>query len=100
MNNKDIRKQIRDELRFKALKEFQARLPMSQDQFKNLFDYLDLAFEHEKCNDDHALTIRFLNITGINNVEDVIKWLTDHNGFCDCEVLANVEEQFEFLWHV
>jgi len=96
MINNDRRKQIRDELRLKALNDFEASLPISRNQFKSLFDYLDLTFEQEKCNDDHTLTIKFLNVIGIHNVEDVIVWLTDHNGFCDCEVLANIEEQFEF----
>jgi len=26
----------------------------------------------------------------------IIPWLEEHGGGCDCEVLANVEEEFEF----
>lgn len=33
---------------------------------------------------------------GIENVDEVLAWLREKGGYCDCEVL-NVEEQFEFL---
>ncbi|WP_293313813.1 DUF2695 domain-containing protein [Pedobacter sp. UBA5917] len=95
MADKDMRKQIRNELRLKAQKEFEESLPMTIDKFKSLFDYLDLALQKEKCNDDHCLTIRFLNLIAIDNIDDVISWLLDNNGFCDCETLVNVEEHFE-----
>jgi hypothetical protein len=68
---------------------------MSREKFKNLFDYLDLALQKEECNDDHTLTIKFLSSIGLEN-SDVVGWLIDNNGFCDCETLANVEEQFEY----
>jgi len=95
MTDKARRKQIRDEFRLTAQKEFEASLPISRMQFKSLFDYLDLALKEEECNDDHALTVRFLNLIGVYNTDDVICWLIDNNGFCDCETLANVEEVFE-----
>ncbi|MDR6784608.1 hypothetical protein ABIE26_003254 [Pedobacter africanus] len=95
MADKSRRKQIRDELRLKAQQEFEAGLPMSREKFKSLFDYLDVALAKEGCNDDHALTVWFLNSIGIDEVGDVIGWLIDNGGYCDCETLANVEEQFE-----
>lgn len=94
MTDKNRRKQIRDELRLKARNEFDAKLPMSKDKFKSLFDYLDLALQDEKCNDDHVITLRFLNLIGLSNVDDVVASLIDNDGYCDCETLANVEELF------
>lgn len=29
------------------------------------------------------------------DTEAVLTWLEDHGGSCDCEVLANIEEQFD-----
>lgn len=75
MADKDRRKQIRDEIRLKAQKDFEDSLPMGRDKFKSLFEYLDLTLQEEKCNDDHCLTIRFLNLIGIDNGDDVIGWL-------------------------
>jgi hypothetical protein len=95
MTDKARRKQIRDELRLKAQEEFEAGLPMSRENFKSLFDGLDSILGAESCNDDHTLTVRFLNSVGVTNVAEVLVWLMDNGGVCDCEVLANVEEQFE-----
>lgn len=95
MTDKARRKQIRDELRLKAQEEFEAGLPMSRENFKYLFDGLDSILGAESCNDDHTLTVRFLNSISVTNVAEVLVWLMDNGGFCDCEVLANVEEQFE-----
>ncbi|MCX2451107.1 DUF2695 domain-containing protein [Pedobacter sp. PLR] len=95
MTDKTRRKQIRSELRLKAQEEFESSLPMSREEFKGLFEYLDLTLQKEECNDDHALTVWFLNLIGIENAGEVVGWLIDNNGFCDCETLANVEELFE-----
>lgn len=95
MTDKSRHKEIRDALRLKAQEEFEAGLPMSREQFRGLFDYLDLALQKEDCNDDHTLTAWFLNLIGIENAGDVIGWLITNGGFCDCEVLENVEEHFE-----
>jgi len=96
MTDKARRKQIRNELRLKVRKEFEDSLPMSRDKFKGLFNYLDLALQKEECKEDHTLTIWFLNLINVDNADDVIGWLIVNNGFCDCEILANVEEQLEF----
>ena len=95
MTDKARRKQIRDELRLEARVEFEASLPMSRDKFKGLFDYLDKALGKEKCNDDHTLTIWFLELVGIEDVGNTIGWIIDNGGYCNCELLANVEEVLE-----
>jgi len=48
---------------------------MSIEKFKSLVDYLDLAPQEGKCHDDHRLIIRFLDLIGIDNPDDVIAWL-------------------------
>lgn len=95
--DKDRRKQIRNESRKKALEEFMSSLPMRIDNFKRLFDYLDNELRTLECVDDHTITRNYLTNIGIENTEEILVWLIDHDGYCDCEVLANVEEQFEQL---
>ena len=95
MTDKKRRKEIKDELRANKLKEFEASLPITRDQFKSLFDYLDLVLQSESCNDDYTITSRFLSLICPDKEDEAIGWLLDHNGYCDCEVLANVEELFE-----
>ncbi|MNL50245.1 hypothetical protein D3C87_1732450 [compost metagenome] len=95
MTDKARRKQLLHELRQKAKLEFEASLPMSRGQFQDLFDDLDVALQYEGCKHNHILTLKFLNSSDVKNVEDILSWLQDNGGYCDCEVLANVEGQFE-----
>lgn len=95
MTDKARRKQIKDDLRKKAEEEFENNLPMTRAQFKGLFDYLDLALQKEACNDDYALTSWFLELIGVKNSDEVFDWLLDNGGYCDCEIVGNVEELFE-----
>ena len=94
-NEKERRKQIMDELKKKADQEFESSLPMSRDNFKKLFDHLDTELNDKGCNDTNGMTKTFLQQTQVENIEKVLEWLADHGGYCDCEILANVEEQFE-----
>lgn len=95
MTDKARRKQIKDELRKKSQEGFENNLPMSRAQFNGLFDYLSLALQKEACNDDHTLTFCFLELIGVKNSDEVMDWLLVNGGYCDCEILANVEELFE-----
>lgn len=88
--NKDLRKH---ELK-KAWKEQQCQqlavsIPMPQQDLRDLFDHLD-----ELCAScDHTLryTMAFLKQRGLN-AECIVTWLRDNGGYCDCEVIANVED--------
>lgn len=82
------------EFRRKQREEFEKSLPISRDLFQQLFDYLDEALE-EGCDDTLRLTETFLHTQNVKNVQEVLFWINDKGGYCDCEVLANVEEIFE-----
>jgi len=84
----------RTEFRKKQREEFEKSLPMSRELFQELFDYLDITLEDE-CDDTLRLTAAFLHAQKVENVDEVLFWLNDKGGYCDCEVLANVEELFE-----
>lgn len=94
-DEKERRRQLRNNLDNKAAKEFEDSLPMSRDNFKKLFDYLDTALNDKGCADTNALTKSFLEQIGASNLDGILEWLADKGGYCDCEILANVEEQFE-----
>ncbi len=70
-------------------------LPITLEQFRELFDYLDSEAVAE-C--DHTLrhTTRFLSQHGIDT-RPVVAWLEEHGGNCDCEVLDNVESELSDL---
>lgn len=66
--------------------------PIDKKILKGLFDYLDEALSIEECNNDLRLTIAYLRDCGVRNIDNAVAWLQSKGGYCDCEVLANVEE--------
>ncbi|WP_018478272.1 DUF2695 domain-containing protein [Pontibacter roseus] len=93
---KDRQKQLKAELKRKEKENFLNSLPMSTDQFRELFYYLDEQLQQEGCDDTLSLTESYLDEQGIE-YEEVVSWLEENGGYCDCEVIANVEERFENL---
>lgn len=94
-DEKERRKQVLNELREKQQKEFEQSLPTDREVFENLFDFLDTQLEENGCDDTNKLTKEFLSKNKIDNIETVLNWLAENGGYCDCEILANVEEKFE-----
>ncbi len=74
---------------------FESSLPMARELFLDLFDYLNEQSETTGCNHDFLLTEQFLRDKQVNNVEEVLEFLRENGGYCDCEVIFNVEEKFE-----
>ena len=66
-------------------------IPIPKQDLKELFDFLDR--EARYC--DHTLkkTTKFLRAKG-HPLEQVIPWLQEHGGYCDCEVMFNVFTKF------
>ena len=67
-------------------------IPMPKQVLRGLLDYLERA-NAPKC--DHSLkeTSEFLQARGLD-VEEVIPWLHEHGGYCDCEVILNVANEY------
>lgn len=89
------RKQALSELAQKQRQEFEQSLPVKREIFENLFDYLDDQLEESGCDHTNRLTVTFFKNDKIENIEMVLDWLAENGGYCDCEILANVEEKFE-----
>lgn len=73
--------------------EARAALPLPDDQLRALFDMLNRELSTRACDHTRTLTQRFLERRGLPT-EAVLSWLDDNGGFCDCEVLAVVEERW------
>jgi hypothetical protein len=69
-----------------------ASIPMPIPDLRDLFDYLGRE-NPPPC--DHTLreTIEFLKQRNLD-VERIVPWLQKHGGYCDCEVIYNVENDF------
>ena len=70
-----------------------AQMPISKEDLKDLFDYLDSSLQEEGCDDALTLTEAFLQERHLP-VDQTKAWLAQYGGYCDCEVLANVEDEF------
>jgi hypothetical protein len=95
--DKKERKEILNQIAEKELIEFRNGLPVEENIFPKLFDFLDAELGKKGCNHSTILTKTFLEKNELSNSTDVIEWLADNGGFCDCEILANVEDLFEYL---
>lgn len=95
LSEKQRKKELKNQWRLEQEKAFEESLPMSREQFLHLFDQLDEYLEGEGCNHTNTLTVNILDDMKVTNKKEVIEWLREHGGYCDCEVLWNVEECFE-----
>ena len=99
MNEKKLEKERKKELKQQWQQEqqllFESSLPMSRICFTQLFDDLDDYLEKCGCNHTNERTKEILKSMDVKNIEEVLLWLREYGGYCDCEVLWNVEEHFE-----
>ena len=65
---------------------------MSEDKF-----ILDAQLHERGCDHSLKLTEQILSNLDVKDVLSVLAWLKEQGGYCDCEVVMNVEEKFEYL---
>ena len=70
---------------------------MSEDKFIQLFELLDAQLHERGCDHDLKLTEQILLNLCVKDVLSVLAWLEEQGGDCDCEVIMNVEQKFEYL---
>lgn len=92
MDKKAMKKAYKE----KALKEFKESSTMKETAFLPLFDFLDNELEQTECAGDLSLLEKYC-VKGNLDFVSLKEWFKKYGGFCDCEILANVEEQFYYL---
>jgi Protein of unknown function (DUF2695) len=92
-SDRDRKKALKRQFKGRERADADARLPLPKPDLAELFDRLDDRLSAEDC--DHTLrhTEAFLTERGFD-VATVVTWLRESGGYCDCEVLANVEDQW------
>lgn len=93
-SEKQRRRKILLELKEKEYQEFIKSIPVKKELIIELFDFLDLKLDSEKCNDDYRITKAYFKTKGIENPE-IYEWFRENGGYCDCEILCNIEEKLE-----
>lgn len=72
---------------------FLATLPATKEQIEDLFDYLDRRLADESCVHNLRFTMQFLMERRLD-MPRVMSWLNENGGYCDCEILQNIEPQW------
>ena len=90
------RKAIQWELAEKERQEFLKSLPVDPEIIVELFNYLDKELEAQGCEHDYSITKAFLASKQIQN-EGIFEWFRENGGYCDCEILFNIEDRFDNL---
>ena len=93
-SEKQRRRQIQIELREKEYREFIESLPIEKELIIELFDYLDYELGKQNCDNDYKIAISFFKKKGIKN-DKIFQWFKENGGYCDCEILSNIEGKFE-----
>lgn len=89
-SKKRLKALVRDHQRKAAL----AALPLPATELAAMFDMLNIELPLQGCDHTRRITKGWLAGRG-HDVESVFDWLDTQGGYCDCEVLANVEEKVE-----
>jgi Protein of unknown function (DUF2695) len=76
------------------LRNAAAALPLPIPELDAMFQMLSSELETRHCDHSRRLTRVWLESRG-HDVQTVFAWLERHGGFCDCEVLFNVEDTVE-----
>ncbi len=63
----------------------------SHPMWENFTGAISDLLEARKCDNHLTISRELLADMGRFDVEASIEWLQNHGGFCDCEVLMNVE---------
>jgi hypothetical protein len=86
-------KALRQKIAMQQRAEAEAKMPISKPGLKCLFDYLDEKLAEDGCNESLRITTKFLTERNLPE-QSIIAWLGEYDGYCDCEVLANVESEW------
>ena len=91
---KDRRKLLLQQVKQEKRERGRAQLPLDNKTMRELFDYVDAQLSDMECDNNLTHTRAFLSAAKLPQ-DKTILWLQDHGGYCDCEVLANVEDEWD-----
>jgi len=94
--DKQDKKALRKAFKEAELTEFRKSLPMNEDDFLPLFNFLDSALSENDCKNDFTLLESYCKQKELD-FSALAQWFKGQGGYCDCEIYANVEEKFAYL---
>ncbi|MBK1811952.1 DUF2695 domain-containing protein [Clostridium sp. YIM B02505] len=94
--DKDKKKELMRKYAQEQKNSFENSLPFDKTMFEQLFGYIDEMLDQDGCDDTLKYTTKFLNDNNLP-VEKSLDWLNENGVYCDCEVLANIEDKISEL---
>jgi hypothetical protein len=90
MSEKERRRALKKEFKAKEREAILNSFPVGTDELSGLFDYVDAKLQEHDC--DHTLrySTEFAEASRWD-VEKIVESLRANGGYCDCEILMNVE---------
>ena len=92
--DKAEKKRLKEQWRDQQRKAAVAAFPLPFPELKAMFDMLNAELPRKGCDHSRRLTEAWLRTRG-HDVKHVFTWLDSEGGFCDCEILANVEQSVD-----
>jgi hypothetical protein len=72
----------------------QAAFPLPNELLESLFASVEAKINKEGCDHSHRFTDSWVS-EHKQPRDPILKWLEEHGGFCDCEVVANAQDHWE-----
>ena len=88
------RKELLAQFKKKETEKLLSGLEVDVERIKELMNHLDDHLSQNGC--DHTLnkSQAFLEANNLP-IESTLNWFRENGGYCDCEVLANIEDKIE-----
>jgi len=93
MNYKKRKKALKKFYKYQEKEAFINNLPVSKKVLKKMFNYLNTVLELEGCSHDYTHVSKFIKERQLPKAE-LVSWFQKNGGYCDCEILYNVEQAF------
>ena len=97
MSDSERKKTLKASFKAKEQEHLLTSMKLNVGDLKALLAHLDSTLE-SGCDHTLSKTLGFLAARKLEPT-NVIPWLQEHGGYCDCEVLANVESDYERILH-
>ncbi len=92
--DKARKNELKKQVRLAERQRWLDAMPVSVVQFEALLNGLDNCLDETPCNHDHSLTEKCCSELGFDPIP-LVNWAKENGGYCDCELLANLEDPFE-----
>lgn len=89
-SKQDRRRQRIESVRSAEKPKAESELPALKEDLKELIDTVDKRVGDNRCDHTMRHTVDFIRERGMDE-ERVIAWLHRYGGYCDCEVVMNVD---------